>query len=199
MEKEKHKKKNEIVRLLEISGEKRGLLVVSGFFATLSTIMQFVPFLAIYMILRQLLIHASDLSGIDGGLLQSWGLWALVSLLVALVFLYIGMMSSHIAAFRILYGLRVKLSNIWRNCRWDIIQRNPRERSKNIRDQCGKNREFCCAPIARLRQRGDYDRLDACCDVYFRLAARARRDRSANCGICITGYGVYGRRSDVNG
>ena len=110
MEKEKHKKKNEIIRLLEISGEKRGLLVVSGFFATLSTIMQFVPFLAIYMILRQLLIHASDLSGIDGGLLQSWGLWALVSLLVALVFLYIGMMSSHIAAFRILYGLRVKLS-----------------------------------------------------------------------------------------
>lgn len=65
---------------------------------------------SIYEILKELLVHASDLSTIDSELMISWGWLAFIALIVGVLFLYAGLMLSHIAAFRILYGLKIKLS-----------------------------------------------------------------------------------------
>ena len=69
-----------------------------------------IPFWSIYEILKELLVHASDLSTIDSELMISWGWLAFIALIVGVLFLYAGLMLSHIAAFRILYGLKIKLS-----------------------------------------------------------------------------------------
>jgi ATP-binding cassette subfamily B protein len=104
------RKKTGIPRLLEIAGEKRGLLVLSGVLSVISTVLMFFPFVAAYFIVAELLQHAASPALSDMDSIRQWGLWALYALLGALLFLYAGTMASHIAAFRILYSLRVRLA-----------------------------------------------------------------------------------------
>jgi len=104
------RKKTGVSRLLEIAGEKRGLLVLSGTLSVISTGLMFFPFVAAYFIVAELLRHAAAPALIDMEMIRQWGWWALYSLLGALVFLYAGTMASHVAAFRILYNLRVRLA-----------------------------------------------------------------------------------------
>ncbi len=101
-------KKSGLSRLLEIAGERRGLLILSGVLSTLSTLLMFIPFVSIYFIVAELLKNAADASLINTSLIRNWGLWALLSLLAALAALYGSIMSSHVSAFRILYGLRIR-------------------------------------------------------------------------------------------
>ncbi|QTH40153.1 ABC transporter ATP-binding protein [Cohnella sp. LGH] len=102
--------KTGIARLLEIAGERRGLLIVSGLLSAFSAIASLVPYAAVYYILRELLEHAAAPAGADGAAMTRWGVYALLGLLGSLALMYAGGMASHIAAFRILYGLRIKLS-----------------------------------------------------------------------------------------
>lgn len=104
------KKKTGIMRLLEIAGEKKGLLICSGILSTLSAVFMLVPYVSVYYILAELLRHAADLSSVDGPLMVRWGWIALGGLVAGLITMYLGGMASHIAAFRILYGLRVQLA-----------------------------------------------------------------------------------------
>ncbi|BBI34306.1 ABC transporter ATP-binding protein [Cohnella abietis] len=102
--------KKGIARLLEMTGEKRGLLIVSGLLSSLSAVFMLVPYASVYFILKELLEHASNPSSADGDFMIRWGVIALIGLLASLVTMYAGGMASHIAAFRILYGLRVRLT-----------------------------------------------------------------------------------------
>lgn len=104
------KKKTGIMRLLEIAGEKKGLLICSGILSMLSAIFMLIPYVSVYYILAELLSHAADLSSVDGPLMMRWGWIAFGSLTAGLITMYLGSMASHIAAFRILYGLRVQLA-----------------------------------------------------------------------------------------
>ncbi|RXZ80781.1 ABC transporter ATP-binding protein [Paenibacillaceae bacterium] len=103
--------KKGLARLLEIAGEKRGLLFVSAILSSLSAIGMLVPYVSVFLILRELLEHAANPAAADGSFITRWGVIALIGLLGSLVMMYAGGMASHIAAFRILYGLRVKLSS----------------------------------------------------------------------------------------
>lgn len=96
--------------MLEIADEKRGLLMLSGVFSSLSAIGMLVPYVSVYFILAELLNHAADLSTADRAYMIRWGWIALAGLVGGLAFMYVGGMCAHIAAFRILYGLRVKLA-----------------------------------------------------------------------------------------
>ncbi|WP_163857351.1 ABC transporter ATP-binding protein [Paenibacillus elgii] len=103
--------KNGIARLLEIAGEKRGLLIVSGILSALSAVCMLIPYVSVYFIIRELLEHAANPASADGPWMIRWGIVALLGLMGSLLLMYAGGMFSHMAAFRILYGLRVKLSN----------------------------------------------------------------------------------------
>ena len=102
--------KTGIARLLEIANEKRGLLILAGVLSALSALMQLVPYAAIYFIVEELLGNAASPALIDNTIIRYWGGVALISLVVSLALLYVGSMTSHISAFRILYGLRLSLS-----------------------------------------------------------------------------------------
>ena len=89
---------------------KKGLLICSGILSMLSAVFMLVPYVSVYYILAELLRHAADLSSVDGPAMIRWGWIALWGLVAGLITMYLGGMASHIAAFRILYGLRVQLT-----------------------------------------------------------------------------------------
>lgn len=104
-------KKTGIARLLELAGQKKGLLLTSGIFSSISAVCMLIPYVSVYFILAELLKKASVGGAYDGVLMMRWGAIALLGLAGGLLTMYIGGMASHIAAFRILYGLRMKLAN----------------------------------------------------------------------------------------
>ncbi|MFD0710352.1 ABC transporter ATP-binding protein [Paenibacillus sp. GCM10027626] len=99
-----------IARLLELAGEKRGMLIAAAVVSAISAILMLVPYASIYIILRELLEHAANPAAADGALMIRWGIIALIGLIGSLATMYAGGMAAHIAAFRILFGMRVKLS-----------------------------------------------------------------------------------------
>ncbi len=103
-------KKRGIGRLLEIAGEKKSLLLLSGVLSVSSSALALVPYLSVYKILEELMLNLGDPSQLDGSAMKFWGVVALVGVLASMALLYAGYMASHVAAFRILYGLRVRLA-----------------------------------------------------------------------------------------
>ena len=106
----KEQKKKGLSRLFEIAGEKKGLLILAGFLSALSACCMLVPYLSVYQVLDELLKNAGNVTASDSGYMIRWAWIAFIGLAAALVLLYAGLMASHVAAFRILYGLRVRLS-----------------------------------------------------------------------------------------
>ncbi len=108
----KKKKPNRqgLSRLFEIAGERKGHLIVSGILSALSAVCMLVPFLSVYQILSELLQNAADIGSVNSALIIKWGWIAFAGLIAGLLLLYIAIIFSHIAAFRILYGLRMNLA-----------------------------------------------------------------------------------------
>lgn len=106
----KEQKKKGLSRLFEIAGEKKGLLILAGFLSALSACCMLVPYLSVYQVLDELLKNAGNVMASDSGYMIHWAWIAFIGLAAALLLLYGGLMASHVAAFRILYGLRVRLS-----------------------------------------------------------------------------------------
>lgn len=102
---------SEVSGLMEVTKERKGLLITASIFSILSSLLQMVPFIGVYKIVEELLIHAREPSGLDRDLLMYWGFVSFGALIAGLIALYIGGMCSHIAAFNILYQLRVKLAD----------------------------------------------------------------------------------------
>ena len=107
---EKSKKKEGLSRLFEIAGQRKGLLILAGMLSAGSAICMLVPYWAVYEILKELLSHGVNPAASDGTYMMRWGWIAFGGLVGGLILLYAALMSSHVAAFRILYGLRVRLS-----------------------------------------------------------------------------------------
>lgn len=98
------------MRLIQIAGSKRWLLFISMLFALVTSLVQFVPFVAIYEILLELAGNAADPTLIDRGFIWQWGYIALWSFVALGVLNFVSLMFSHIAAFNILYELRMQLA-----------------------------------------------------------------------------------------
>ncbi len=104
------KKKTDLARLFEIADEKRGLLLASGFLSTLSAAAMLVPFLSVYYILGELLKNAGNIAMVDSAFIIDWGWVAFWGLIAGLALLYGAIIFSHVAAFRILYGIKMGLA-----------------------------------------------------------------------------------------
>jgi ATP-binding cassette subfamily B protein len=107
MEKTKPARKAGLARLLEIAGAKRGLVTAACVLSVLSTVASFIPFVLIYRIIAELLRHAGDLSRIDGPLLLNYGWQALLAMVGSFALMYAAIICSHVAAFQILYQLKL--------------------------------------------------------------------------------------------
>lgn len=105
-----NKKKGGISRLLELAGEKKTLVVWCCILSTLSVFFELVPFLAVYQVLGELLKHAADLSQANAKFMLSWAGYGIIGLLIGYALMYVGGMLGHTAAYRTLYGVRVRLA-----------------------------------------------------------------------------------------
>lgn len=98
------------LRLLQIAGTKKWWLFGSMFLALVATVAQFVPTITIYLIIKELAAHAADLASVDRDLLYRLAFISLGSVAAFGILLYCSSMLSHIAAFNILYRLRVTVA-----------------------------------------------------------------------------------------
>ena len=104
-----NKRKTGLARLIEIAGTKRRLLIGAMLLAVITAIVQFVPIIAVYNILIELAEHALDPSLIDKAYIWLWSYIALGAFFAFGVLTFASLMLSTIAAFNILYEIRMQL------------------------------------------------------------------------------------------
>ena len=105
-----NRRKTGLGRLIEIAGTKRWLLIGAMSLAVITAIVQFVPIIAVYNILIELAKHAIEPSMIDKAYIWQWGYIALGAFFAFGVLTFVSLMLSHIAAFNILYEIRMQLA-----------------------------------------------------------------------------------------
>ena len=67
------KKKQGLPRLLEIAGQKKGLLLLAGLLSAGSAVCMLVPYWAVYEVLKELLTHGGNPAASDGAVMIRWG------------------------------------------------------------------------------------------------------------------------------
>lgn len=100
------KPKSGMGRLFELASEHKGLLVVSGVLAALAAIASFVPYIAIYFIIRDVINVYPDFSALDVSTEIGYGLLAIIGIVVDAVSFFISSICAHIAAFGTQYDLK---------------------------------------------------------------------------------------------
>ncbi len=106
----KSKRKTGLARLLQVAGPGKWLLIASILLATLSTVAAFTPFISVYKILSQLADKASVPSLIDKDYIWLWAKITLWAFIMYGTLLFASVMLSHVAAFNILYNIRMSLA-----------------------------------------------------------------------------------------
>ncbi len=91
-----------------------------------------IPYISIYFVLVELLEHATNINSINSAYVIRWAIIAVAGMGIDFVFMYVGGMCSHIAAFRILYGTRVKLSDHISNLPLGFFNKNAVGKIKKI-------------------------------------------------------------------
>ncbi len=101
MEAKRQRRKSGVLRLLEIAGRRKGLLVASGLLAVLHALLSLVPYVLVFYIIRELTRETPDFI-----LARSYILYAVLAAVVSMAVFFLSGILSHIAAFNILFELR---------------------------------------------------------------------------------------------
>ena len=109
MGKEKERKPKEgLARLIELAGGKRWLVITSMVLSVIAALSSFVPFLSIFMIIREALANIADIAAADAEFMFLWGLIALFGVVGHVLLYFASLMCSHLAAFGTQYELKRK-------------------------------------------------------------------------------------------
>lgn len=104
------KRKSGTARLWELAATKKPLIVLAGIFSALASLVSFVPYIAIYLIVQELLRALPDMAALDAARMISHG-WLAFAGVVGNILLYFAALScSHMAAFGTLYELKVNFA-----------------------------------------------------------------------------------------
>ncbi|MFP3089680.1 ABC transporter ATP-binding protein/permease [Treponema sp. TIM-1] len=103
-------RKTGMARLWELAFRKKILIITSCVLAVISVAVSFVPFIAVYYLLRELVIHFADLGGLDTAYMMRLGWFAAGGAAAAVLLNFIALMLSHIAAFTTLYDLKLEFT-----------------------------------------------------------------------------------------
>jgi len=106
-----NKPKTGMARLLQIAATKKPLVIGSVILSSLAAIASFIPYIAIYLIVTQVIGSYPDFVSLDAALLINYG-WLAFAGVVGNVLLYFGaLVCSHLAAFGTLYQLKVNFAS----------------------------------------------------------------------------------------
>jgi ATP-binding cassette subfamily B protein len=104
------KRKTGVPRLLEIAGTNKWLVIAACVLGVIATFLQFFPAVLVYGGVMELVRCAGDLAAVNGPYMRRLALSMLACFGGFAVLLYVSAIISHIAAFNILYELRMKLA-----------------------------------------------------------------------------------------
>jgi ATP-binding cassette subfamily B protein len=102
------KRKIGMARLWELALRKKLLVYSSCTLSVLSVAVSFIPFIAIYYIIREIVFNFADLSALNGAYLMDLGYLAAGGAIVAVLLNFFALMCSHVAAFTTLYDLKME-------------------------------------------------------------------------------------------
>ncbi|MDR0662824.1 MAG: ABC transporter ATP-binding protein/permease [Spirochaetaceae bacterium] len=99
--------KTGLARLLEFAMMKKPLVFGSIILSVMASVISFVPYIAIYRIVQELLNSLPDIAGADSALLIRYGWIAFFGVAGNILLYFAALMCSHLAAFGTLYRLKV--------------------------------------------------------------------------------------------
>ncbi len=102
---------NGMKRMWELAFTQKILVISSCVLSVVSVAVSFVPFIAIYYIIRELAMNMGNLSGLDGAYIVRLGWLAGGSAISAIILNFFALMCSHLAAFKTLYSLKLKFTS----------------------------------------------------------------------------------------
>lgn len=98
-------------RLLELAATKKPLVIASVVLSSLAAVASFVPFIAIYYVIREILMVWPDFSSLNATELMKYAYLALGGMALNVVLYMSALMCSHIAAFGTLYELKINFAS----------------------------------------------------------------------------------------
>lgn len=104
-------RKTGMARLMQLATKKKPMVIASVILSSMASIASFIPHIAIYIIIREILGELPDLSTLESGRLIQYG-WIAFGGVVSNIVLYFGALTfSHLAAFGTLYELKVNFAS----------------------------------------------------------------------------------------
>ncbi|MDR2197126.1 MAG: ABC transporter ATP-binding protein/permease [Coriobacteriales bacterium] len=103
--------KTGFARLLELAMTKKPLVIGSLVLSALAAVLSFVPYIAIYFIIREVLEALPDVSAANAGHIIGWGWMAFAGAVGNILVYFAALMLSHLAAFGTLYRLKVDFAS----------------------------------------------------------------------------------------
>lgn len=98
-------------RLLELAATKKSLIIFSAIFSALASVASFIPYIAMYWIMGEILKVYPNFSGIDVQKTIGLGWLALGGVIGNVLLYFLALMFSHLAAFGTLYELKVDFAS----------------------------------------------------------------------------------------
>ena len=106
----KKKQKTGIARLMEIAGTKSAYLILAGLLSIIAVFAQITPYVTVYLLVKELVANISNIQAIDTAYVWQLGWITIAGIGIFGVLTYASGMLSHVAAFNILYEIRVGLA-----------------------------------------------------------------------------------------
>lgn len=103
----KTKSKTGLARCMELASDRKGLIFLAALLSSLAAIASFIPYIAVYFMIREILNVFPDLVQLDMGRIMNYGWLALAGIVANILLYFLAIFSSHIAAFGTLYDLKV--------------------------------------------------------------------------------------------
>ena len=89
---------------------KKGLIFISAILSSLASIASFIPYIAVYFIIRSILQVYPNLNSLDVNEVIGYGWLALGGIIANILLYFLAIFCSHLAAFGTLYELKVKFA-----------------------------------------------------------------------------------------
>ena len=101
------KPKTGLARCMELASDRKGLVFLAAVLSSLAAIASFIPYIAVYFMIRSIIGVFPNLDQLDMGMVMNYGWLALAGIVANILLYFLAIFSSHMAAFGTLYELKV--------------------------------------------------------------------------------------------
>ncbi|MDR1318059.1 MAG: ABC transporter ATP-binding protein, partial [Treponema sp.] len=104
-------RKTGMARLMELAMRRKLLVVSACLLSVVSNALSFLPFIAVYFIIREIIAYIGGLAALDQALLVNLGVLAFGGAAAAVLVYFAALMCSHVAAFTTIYKLKLEFTD----------------------------------------------------------------------------------------